>query len=85
MLADDVVADAETQAGAPVGWLGGEEGIEYVVDYLRGNAVAVVPDIYLNGVYRSLGGYPQGGLVVGVIRCLSGLFVDGIAGVADNV
>ena len=44
MAADDVAGEGEAEAGALVGWLGGEEGVEDFLDDVRRDAGAVVAD-----------------------------------------
>ena len=84
MLPHDVAAEGQPQAGALVGGLGGEEGVEDFVDGLLGDADAVVADGHLHPVFQPLGTEPEGRHIAPVAARFPPL-VGGVAGVADHI
>ena len=86
MLADDVVRDRKPQPCSLVGWLGGEERVEYLVDRLLGDAAPIVPDTNLHRFIRALRREHHLGHELLTFRFLRfPLLIHGVAGVAHHV
>src|SRR5688500_14792402 len=76
MFADNAIAEAETEAGAFAGGLGGEERIENFVEMIPWNAGAVVLDRDADVSGIGFGGDANDAVTFDVFECLAGIVED---------
>src|SRR5689334_20682066 len=59
VLADDAVGHSQPEPGAAAGGFGSEEGVEYLVQVIGGDAHTVIRNFHVDGRILSLGGQRQ--------------------------
>ena len=79
----DIITQAQSQSRSLAGWLGGEEGLKYLVQHLFRNTGAVVFYLYQHMVFFFFLSYRYRWFVTGLVFLLS--FRYGVEGVIDQV